>query len=683
MSKVRVDRLEDLNGDNGVNVADISVATKNSFSRLVPSITVPTVRDNNTPLQLGDSYYNKLDNIDYVYKLSGWSPDDVNSETLAMAEASTKIGTSLPNGTPGTVQEALNALNESVVALNSAKATTVDNYAAMRLIKKGSTNVIFSLGSLVKGDGGFGIFYLDATDTTSVDNGGSIIVTAALERFKLVQSTPHRLSQFSAVCDGVANDTARLQALIDANKGKKVIIDRGTPMIGGVTLIGTSYDHTFISCEGGELKMAPDGGVGSFGGAWIGILVKDCNFVKANVKFNGNQSAMTVREQIFCIASAGSQDFESDFMTFRNIMGDGLYVSQSDWFANSNPTRRMTVGKIYGYNATDSGRNCVSIISAVGVTIGEVTSYKIGGLMNGVWQPGGIDIEPDKGYHVCEDITVGVANITTAGSCGIGILGKPYTNDATGDWNTARITFNNFNLNLTRTNSGGMSVVRWFDVKLNGIVNYPVNVRGKGVVIAAGSRIKADIATSGCTYGFQLGVAIPVKDFDFNFTSNNYSGSGIRASMLTNGTIKGRVGGSPAGSTTFGVECHNEGVVGATQTNVRYSVDAPYDNVAARAFRNDPANPVVYSNTYVSDCSWTGYGSPSVTCDAAIFCSNVYGYTDQPVIPANGTWAINMVVRKRNPDAGTGKILTGWARLTTGNGNVAGTDWAPMYVTTT
>lgn len=683
MSTIRINKLETLNGDSGVFVSDLVASIQNVFSRLKPSTTEPILRDNGTPLQLGDSYYNKTDNIDYVYKLSGWSPYDINSKTLAVIEAASKIGTALPNGTLGSVQEALNSINVSITALNLAKATTADNYAAIRLIKKGTTNVIMSLGSLTKGDGGFGVFYLDATDTTSADNGGSIIVTAALERFKLVQSTPHRLTQFSAVCDGVANDTVRLQALIDANKGKKVIIDKGTPMIAGVTLNGTSYDHTFISCEGGELKLAPDGGSASFGGAWIGILVKDCNFVKANVKFNGNQSAMTVREQIFCIASAGSQDFESDFMTFRNIMGDGLYVSQSDWSTASNPTRRMSIGKVYGYNTTDSGRNCVSIISAIGVTIGEVTSYKIGGLMNGVWQPGGIDIEPDTGYHVCEDITVGVANITTAGSSGIGILGKAYTSDAVGDWNTVRITFNNFNLNLTRADSGGLSVVRWFDVKLTGMINYPINVRGKGCSISAGSRIQADIKTNGCTYGFQLGAGIPLKDFELNLQSNNYSVAGMRTSMLTNGTITGRVGGSPAGSTSFGVMCHNEGNVGATQTNVRYSVDAPYDNVAARAFRNDPTNPVVFTDTYVADCSWTGYSSPSVTCDAAIFCSNVYGYTDQPVIPANGTWAINMVVRKRNPDAATGKLLTGWARLTTGSGNVSGTDWAPMYVTTT
>lgn len=35
-----------------------------------------------------------------------------------------------------------------------------------------------------------------------------------------------------------------------------------------------------------------------------------------------------------------------------------------------------------------------------------------------------------------------------------------------------------------------------------------------------------------------------------------------------------------------------------------------------------------------------------------------------------------------SPD-GNGRLLTGWRRATTGNGNVAGTDWLPIYAATT
>lgn len=713
------------------NVADITNFADVYYGS---NATDPTVRRDGGPLQSGDLYFNTSLNELRVYDGTQWrnsvsgtvtvqnlsgngvqtsfpldyAPESEiitqifihgvyqqkNTYELGGVGGSTLIFDTAPPAGTDNIEVVVSSLSPSDAALRGdlespGGASFVNgamqyaaNYAAIRALPFAKIKAVTALGSLNAGDGGHGVYYPDPADTTSADNGGSILVTADGGRLKLVQSTPHRLSQFSAVCDGVANDSVAMQKLIDANKGKTVIIDRGTPMIAGVSLIGASYDHTQVICAGGELKLAPDSG-STFGGAWIGILVKDCNFVKINAKFNGNQSAMTMREQIFCIASAGSQDFDSDFLTFRNIRGDGLYVSQSDWFAASNPTRRMSLGKVTGYNATDSGRNTVSIISVSGLTIGEVTSYQVGGLMNGVWQPGGIDIEPDQGYHVCEDISVGVAHIVTAGTSGIGILGKAYTNDATGDWNTARISFDSFNLVITRAGSSGLAATRWFDLKLKGQVTYAVGVRGIGCSIAAGSRLQADIKTKGTTYGLRLGAGIAIQDFDIKAICNDYSGAGIRTSLLTRGAVSGRCGGSPGGSTSFGVECHNEGVGGAQQINVRYSVDAPYDNVAARAFRNDPSNPVAYVLTTVGNCDWSGYASPSVTCDAVIFCENVRGYTELPGMPANGAWVTGMYVRKSNPSPSAGKILLGWVRLTNGTGNVLNTDWSAAYATTT
>jgi len=560
------------------------------------------------------------------------------------------------------------------------------NYSAIRALPFSKIKAVTALGSLNAGDGGHGVFYPDPDDTTSTDNAGSILVTADGGRLKLVQSTPQRLSQFSAVCDGVANDSVAMQRLIDANKGRKVVIDRGTPMISGVSLIGASYNGTEIHCEGGELKLAPDAGGSTFGGAWVGILFKDCKFNKANIKFNGNQSAMTqTREQIFCVASAGSEDLSSDYMTFRNIQGDGLYISQSDWGVSSSPTKRMSIGKVSGVNDTDLGRNTVSVISVSGLTIGEVSSFRVGGLIGSVWQPGGINIEPDQSYHTCEDISIGAINVTTAGTSGIGVLGKAYTNDATEDWNIRRVTIGSFNLFLTRNGGSGLAATRVRDLTLDGQATFSDTARGTGITLGGITRLKGSLKTSGCTSGIRMGVGLTVRDFDLTISCTNYSSSGIRTGSLNRGTIRGYVGGSLSGVTAFGVQCHNEGVSGTTQTNVRYAVDAPYDNVSSRAFRNEPSNPVIYVQTSAIGCNWEGYSSPSATCDALIFCENVKGYTDQAEMPANGAWMAGMFVRKNNPVIAAGKVLTGWARLTNGSGaaNLVNVDWAPVYATTT
>lgn len=37
-----------------------------------PQSTAPTTRVNGTPLQIGDSYLNTIDQLEYVYKSSGW-----------------------------------------------------------------------------------------------------------------------------------------------------------------------------------------------------------------------------------------------------------------------------------------------------------------------------------------------------------------------------------------------------------------------------------------------------------------------------------------------------------------------------------------------------------------------------------------------------------------------------------
>lgn len=50
--------------------------------------------------------------------------------------------------------------------------------------------------------------------------------------------------------------------------------------------------------------------------------------------------------------------------------------------------------------------------------------------------------------------------------------------------------------------------------------------------------------------------------------------------------------------------------------------------------------------------------------------------------PTSGTYVSGDWVPNSAPVIATGKVLMGWIRLTTGSGNVAGTDWTPCYCTT-
>ena len=51
-------------------------------------------------------------------------------------------------------------------------------------------------------------------------------------------------------------------------------------------------------------------------------------------------------------------------------------------------------------------------------------------------------------------------------------------------------------------------------------------------------------------------------------------------------------------------------------------------------------------------------------------------------MPTTGTWSAGTFLLNSAPAISSGKVLLGWSRLTTGSGNVSGTDWTPIYGTT-
>lgn len=53
-----------------------------------------------------------------------------------------------------------------------------------------------------------------------------------------------------------------------------------------------------------------------------------------------------------------------------------------------------------------------------------------------------------------------------------------------------------------------------------------------------------------------------------------------------------------------------------------------------------------------------------------------------PSIPTSGTYIFGMFVHNNGPSISSGKVLLGWSRLTNGGGHTAGTDWTPLYCTT-
>ena len=84
------------------------------------------------------------------------------------------------------------------------------------LVKTKPSKYVAVAGYYSAGDGGGGLYYLDATDTTSPDNGGSIIVASDGGRWKLNHTGILSVKQFGARGNGSSNDVLAIQATINS-----------------------------------------------------------------------------------------------------------------------------------------------------------------------------------------------------------------------------------------------------------------------------------------------------------------------------------------------------------------------------------------------------------------------------------------------------------------------------------
>lgn len=93
-------------------------------------------------------------------------------------------------------------------SLVGGAARAVDSIAALRALPKTGSPRVITFGYYAAGDGGEGEYWYDSTDTTSSDNGGTIIVASDGGRWKLAYSTAISVKQFGAKADGVTDDYA-------------------------------------------------------------------------------------------------------------------------------------------------------------------------------------------------------------------------------------------------------------------------------------------------------------------------------------------------------------------------------------------------------------------------------------------------------------------------------------------
>lgn len=101
--------------------------------------------------------------------------------------------------------------------IRTKNARIVNTIADLRALDSTLYNNAAIIGYYAKGDGVTGAYYVDTADTTSTDNGGTVIVGADNARWKLVwPGNEISVDQFGAKGDGTTNDATSIQAAITA-----------------------------------------------------------------------------------------------------------------------------------------------------------------------------------------------------------------------------------------------------------------------------------------------------------------------------------------------------------------------------------------------------------------------------------------------------------------------------------
>lgn len=138
------------------------------------------------------------------------------------------------------------------------------NYAALR------ANTLFTLPLFLKGaatdrDGGEGIFVWNSTDTTTADNGGTVIVDASGRRwFRSYSSEGVDIRWFGAKGDGVTDCTAAIQAAL--NTGQTVFIPGQHFVINNPVTVSTKGQKIYgVGRTTSQIQITPNFNMGATG----------------------------------------------------------------------------------------------------------------------------------------------------------------------------------------------------------------------------------------------------------------------------------------------------------------------------------------------------------------------------------------------------------------------------------
>ncbi|HDC4568328.1 hypothetical protein LRM31_14575 [Enterobacter kobei] len=484
---------------------------------------------------------------------------------------------------------------------------------------------------------------------------------------------------FATADAGIPNDgsdvSTQVSTFLNANKGKFIVFDSGTYMFAGVVLSGTGWEGTTIYFKGKHLLKPDTTGTNTPGyGGFIGlILTKTVNDLTLYYRGDGNRTLQYNREHIFNVAIYGSTNLSIPYFKCDEIRGDGLYINSEDQTSSSaqNATN-INIGIVLGRNSSIDGRNLISIVSCNRGNIKSFISENIGGVVGGFQQPGGLDVEPNNlpGCLV-RDFVIEYASSIGAG--GVYLVT---------DWTANPKKIQNCHVLKALVRNGQK-------IRMYGTDQSSIN--GECISSGIDSSVAAEGNTNGsmtvrvinCVTVALLGTQSTNYDCKFTFYGRKISNAGV----ITGGQYRCDMDLDfddwIAGGNMIGLWFRDLNNVGSlVQNGNRIKLRCPKTTNISRAIQYTPGTSAITfsGDNVLYDSIFTDWPTFDVILGAAGQYLTKEGkmpfLTTANGVPSNGTWRQGDFVYYANPST-TNKFY-GFYRITTGSGNVNGTDWGTV-----
>lgn len=320
-----------------ITCADNLQALSELVSFLGPYASAPTLRNDGTPLQLGDRYFNTVDEAEYLYKSTGWEVNDSLAAIAILADPNNPSGGATGVGWDG------DQLSEQM-----DQAKKMAGYTDLRSYTGTATGVFLT-------QSGIAGFFLRLAPGSYTDDGGITILDGLGRAWRRSITSEVFDSWFGTVGDGVADDFVPLSNMFSFCRATRVKgymaaktfltsqpldfagcdlegVLSGFNNVNGTRIKGTGANHILVQ--------------GSTGASVITYSLKNLALLTGNTALKMSYSAHCRLENIFitdCVSGieAGQAGVLGPlWCTFKNVRvrvttGLALNVQGTD-FANAN-----------------------------------------------------------------------------------------------------------------------------------------------------------------------------------------------------------------------------------------------------------------------------------------------------------------------------------------------------------